>query len=135
SRSIPGRPWSTSGSRSAASKTACANTSVPADNRGRCDIRGAVSATRSVSTTTGVQRRLPIGAEVQPGGVHFRVWAPRRRSVTVTLEGEWPGAAREAATTVALTAEPGGYHSGTAPGAAAGTLYRFRLDDDPASYP
>ena len=33
-------------------------------------------------------RRLPVGAEVVPGGgVHFRVWAPRHRSVEVVLEG------------------------------------------------
>ena len=32
------------------------------------------------------QRRLHVGAEVQPqGGVHFRVWAPLRRAVTVEL--------------------------------------------------
>src|SRR4051812_24485855 len=38
-------------------------------------------------------RRLPVGAEVLPGGgTHFRVWAPRRRSVEVVLEGG-PGAA------------------------------------------
>ena len=33
-------------------------------------------------------RRLPVGAEVLPGrGVHFRVWASRRRRVEVVLEG------------------------------------------------
>ena len=33
-------------------------------------------------------RRLPVGAEVDPaGGVHFRVWAPARRSVAVVVEG------------------------------------------------
>ncbi len=32
-------------------------------------------------TTTTVERRFAIGAEVHPGGVHFRVWAPRRRTV------------------------------------------------------
>ena len=34
-------------------------------------------------------RRLPVGAEVLPqGGVHFRVWAPRRKSVKVIIEGQ-----------------------------------------------
>jgi 1,4-alpha-glucan branching enzyme len=34
-------------------------------------------------------RRLPVGAEALPGGgVHFRVWAPRRRRVEVVFEGE-----------------------------------------------
>jgi hypothetical protein len=41
-------------------------------------------------------RRLPVGAEVIPGrGVHFRVWASRRRRVEVVLEGgpiQSPGA-------------------------------------------
>jgi maltooligosyltrehalose trehalohydrolase len=66
-------------------------------------------------------RRLAVGAEVQPqGGVHFRVWAPRRRSVEVVFEGS--------AAAVRLDAEPGGYFSGLAPRAAAGARYRYRLD-------
>ena len=33
-------------------------------------------------------RRLPVGAEVQPGGgVHVRVWAPDRKRVAVQVEG------------------------------------------------
>ncbi len=33
------------------------------------------------------KRRLPAGAEVIPGrGVHFRVWAPRRKRVEVVFE-------------------------------------------------
>ena len=73
------------------------------------------------------------------GGVHYRVWAPRHRAVAVVLEGG-PGAGtggREVA--VALGAEEGGYFAGTAAGAGAGTLYRFRLGGgaglvpDPAS--
>jgi maltooligosyltrehalose trehalohydrolase len=76
-------------------------------------------------------RRLPVGAEVQPGGgVHFRVWAPRRRAVSVVLEGG-PGAGAD----VPLAAEPGGYFSGRAAGAGAGTLYRYRLDRGPSAYP
>jgi maltooligosyltrehalose trehalohydrolase len=71
---------------------------------------------------TDVRRRLPVGAEVQPrGGVHFRVWAPQRRRVAVVLEGQGE---------VALAPEAGGYCSGHVPTANAGTLYRFRLDDD-----
>lgn len=76
------------------------------------------------------RRRLPVGAEVQPdGGVHFRVWAPRCRAVSVALEGgpEAP-----------LEAEAGGYFSGLVAGAGAGMRYRLRLDGgealpDPAS--
>jgi maltooligosyltrehalose trehalohydrolase len=69
-------------------------------------------------------RRLPIGAEQQPGGVHFRVWAPAAREAVVEIDG---------GTAHALTAEPGGYFSGLVAGAGAGTRYRFRLDGrDPA---
>jgi maltooligosyltrehalose trehalohydrolase len=78
-------------------------------------------------------RRYPVGAEVVPGGVSFRVWAPKRRRVDVMVESR-DGGARE----VPLAAEAGGYFSGVADGASAGTLYRFRLDGgdrfpDPAS--
>ncbi len=80
-------------------------------------------------------RRYPIGAEPAPGGgVHFRVWAPRRKSVEVILvaEGGAPSTARP------LDREAEGYYSGLVPEAAPGVLYRFRLDGadsfpDPAS--
>ena len=77
-------------------------------------------------------RRLPIGAELVPGGVHFRVWAPERRQVEVVLEG---AAGR---TAHPLVPEPTGYHSGLLPGLAEGVHYRYRLDGellrpDPAS--
>lgn len=73
-----------------------------------------------------MSRRYPIGAEPQgAGGVHFRVWAPARKRVEAVLE-EGPGAPGA----VELAAGPGGYFSGCAPGAAAGTRYRFRLDGD-----
>ena len=74
-------------------------------------------------------RRVPVGAEAQPdGGVHFRVWAPRRKSVHVVGDGA----------TTALAPEGGGYFSGHVASAAAGHLYRYRLDGgeafpDPAS--
>ena len=78
-----------------------------------------------------VRRRLAVGADVQPdGGVHFRVWAPRRRTVEVAFE--------EGAAPLRLDTEGGGYFSGFAPRAAAGARYRYRLDGndafpDPAS--
>ena len=38
-----------------------------------------------------VRRRLPVGAEVQPGGgAHFRCWAPRRHRVQVRIERHAP---------------------------------------------
>ena len=75
-------------------------------------------------------RRLPVGAEVLPGGegVHFRVWAPRRRDVEVVFEGGTPPSAR-------LTPEPGGYFSGVSRAGRAGALYRFRLDGGGHLYP
>jgi len=77
-------------------------------------------------------RRLPAGAEVQEGGVHFRVWAPRRSRVEVVIEGG--GEAR----TIPMEAEADGYYSAFAPGLGAGVRYRYRLDGegpypDPAS--
>src|SRR5215469_17672781 len=90
-----------------------------------------------------MQRRFPIGAEIAPeGGVHFRVWAPRRNKVEVVLEEQSVetslDAADESVCATALNREPDGYHSGFASQALAGSLYRFRLDGggcfpDPAS--
>ncbi|HZF08909.1 MAG TPA: malto-oligosyltrehalose trehalohydrolase [Thermoanaerobaculia bacterium] len=80
-------------------------------------------------------RRLPIGAEPLPGGgVSFRVWAPRRRTVEVMFEG----GAGSLPAPVALEREAGGYVSGVIREAGPGSLYRFRLDGegpypDPAS--
>jgi maltooligosyltrehalose trehalohydrolase len=81
------------------------------------------------------QRRLPVGAEVLPdGGVHFRVWAPRRRRVEVVLEPGGPGEG----TVLPLAPEGNGYFSARSAAARAGSRYRFRLDGgeafpDPAS--
>src|SRR5688572_15469827 len=74
-------------------------------------------------------RALPVGAEVlATGGVHFRVWAPLRRSVDLITAD---GATR-------LEQDSRGYFSGLVRHAGAGALYRFRLDGgaefpDPAS--
>src|SRR5258708_1329118 len=74
-------------------------------------------------------RRLPIGAEAQAGGgVHFRVWARRRKSVHVVMDRS----------DMALAREGNGYFSGVVPSAVPGSLYRYRLDGgdafpDPAS--
>src|SRR5215213_5659021 len=84
---------------------------------------------------TKLARRLPVGAEMLPdGGVHFRVWAPRRRRVEVVLEGGGD-VPRGGPQTVGLQAEGSGYFSGRAAAAGAGTRYRFRLDGEPALYP
>ncbi len=77
-------------------------------------------------------RRLPVGAEVLPAGVHLRVWAPKRRRVEVLFERSGSPAHRE------LASEGDGYFSGPVETMSAGSLYRFRLDGegpfpDPAS--
>src|SRR5215218_8835490 len=75
-------------------------------------------------------RRLPIGAELLPdgGGVHFRVWAPKRKAVRVEF-------ASGGANALPLADEGDGHFSGVAPHAKAGTLYGFRLDADDKLYP
>ena len=78
------------------------------------------------------RRRLPIGAEVVPGGVHFRLWAPGHKKVDVVFEGKGDCDA------IALRADKDGYFSGTCRQARAGSLYRYRLNGgecfpDPAS--
>jgi maltooligosyltrehalose trehalohydrolase len=79
------------------------------------------------------RRRRPIGAEtVSGGGVHFRVWAPIRKKVEVVIEFEKH---LESPMSLALEREHGGYFSGFIPDAEQGTLYRYRLDDEPMLYP
>ncbi len=79
---------------------------------------------------TKLARRLPVGAEARPGdGVHFRVWAPRRRRVEVVFEGE------RAPVPLALEEEEGGYFSVLVEGLTEGALYRFRLDGEDYLYP
>jgi maltooligosyltrehalose trehalohydrolase len=71
-----------------------------------------------------------VGAEIRTGGVHFRVWAPRRRTVHVVFE-EGAGPSRP----IELACEDGGYFSAHVPGARRGMRYRFRLDGDGTLYP
>ena len=82
-------------------------------------------------SSTGIKRRLPIGAEVLPTtGVHFRVWAPRCSRIEVVFE-----TAAGADPSFALEKEGDGYFTGVSAAAKAGALYRFRLDDDDALIP
>jgi maltooligosyltrehalose trehalohydrolase len=101
-------------------------------------------------------RRFPVGAEILPeGGVSFRVWAPKRRSVQVVLsrdprdrhpstvfdlkreevESSGPGSWKSRRSGPSTEA----YYSGIVGEAAAGIFYGFRLDGssrivpDPAS--
>jgi maltooligosyltrehalose trehalohydrolase len=73
-------------------------------------------------------RRLPAGAEVVPGGVHFRVWAPEHKKIEILIEGKGHD----------LEREKSGYWSGFVTGAAVGTRYSYRIKGeghypDPAS--
>ena len=81
------------------------------------------------------RRRLAIGAEVtDEGGAHFRVWAPKCKTVELEL-GETP--MTPLAVAGRLQPEPGGYFSGYFANARCGMVYRFRLPvgsfPDPAS--
>jgi maltooligosyltrehalose trehalohydrolase len=70
-------------------------------------------------------KQMPIGAELVPEGVRFRVWAPQRSRVKVVCDTRPP-----------LTlAREGGYFSGICADAGAGTRYTFRLDFDERDYP
>jgi maltooligosyltrehalose trehalohydrolase len=82
---------------------------------------------RNAPTHRTTARRLPIGAEILAQGVHFRVWAPLRHKVEVVFDS--------GGDSISLTKEEGGYFSGVAPEAKAGTRYRFRLDGGDNLYP
>ncbi len=73
-------------------------------------------------------RRLPIGAEPVKGGVHFRVFAPKRKAVQVVFEGGSPVPAE-------LAPDADGYFAGLAAGAGTGALYKFKLDAEEYLYP
>lgn len=69
-----------------------------------------------------IQRRLPCGVEVQPGGIHARVWAPSVTSVDlVLLRGD---------RRIPLTREPDGHFSAFVSEAGDGDRYWFALDGE-----
>lgn len=68
-------------------------------------------------------RRLPIGAEPQGRGVHFRVWAPRCRRIQVVF-GASPS------TELELRRDAQSYFEGVAD-AEPGMTYALRIDDAP----
>ena len=65
-------------------------------------------------------RRLPAGADLCAEGVHFRVWAPKSKTVSIVFE--------EKETRLVLEPEGNGFFAGTAKGAEPGTVYRYRLE-------
>src|SRR3954466_10888742 len=90
-------------------------------------LPGRSPAKSASNTGSPARRRRPIGAEVQQsngvGGVHFRVWSPKRNSINVVVEGG-PGEG----ITQALARSDEEYFEGFVEGAGAGTLYRFQID-------
>jgi maltooligosyltrehalose trehalohydrolase len=58
------------------------------------------------------------------GGVHFRVWAPAARAVSVVIAQKWSSAPAISE----LISEKSGYFSGVVPKAQAGWFYKFRLE-------
>ncbi|HKR29260.1 MAG TPA: malto-oligosyltrehalose trehalohydrolase [Terriglobales bacterium] len=83
-----------------------------------------------------VTRTLAVGPELQPGrGTHFRVWAPKRRSVEVIVfDGNG-----ESGKSFPLDREQDGYFSGLIAECNAATRYKLRVDGketfpDPASH-
>ncbi len=80
-----------------------------------------------VTVTDEFHRRLPGGAEVVPGGVHFRVWAPEHSRMDVILYGDGEK-------TVALEREASGHFSGLVSGWGPGARYKYRVDGGDA-YP
>ncbi len=83
-----------------------------------------------MATALHIDRRLPIGAELLPGGgAHFRVWAPKRRRMDVVLRGSQKTDASQ--WDLPLSADDDGYFSGFASEAVDGMGYAFRLDGEP----
>ena len=71
-----------------------------------------------------------MGAEVvDSDAVEFRVWAPERRRVAVVIQ------AGKTRASLDLASEGNGYFSVTRTGTPPGTLYWYRLDDEPRLYP
>src|ERR1700744_955957 len=82
---------------------------------------------RDRSLSAAMRRRLPVGAELQPGGgAHFRVWAPRCGNLAVEVEGLAP---------VSLTAEEGGYFTAFVPEAREGMHYWLRAGHSDTPWP
>src|SRR5438105_2384521 len=88
---------------------------------------------RSEMTEERIQRRYPIGAElIGEGLTHFRIWAPKAKSLDVVLESSPENEAER--TFHPLEAESGGYFAG-ALAAKAGAFYRFRVNEGEAFHP
>src|SRR6516225_6502398 len=74
-----------------------------------------------------ITRNTPLGANLAPGGVTFRTWAPAAREVYIALNhpaGTAPGAYPKHATDL-LAKDAHGFWAGFVPGIKDGDLYRF----------
>ena len=81
----------------------------------------------ATASSLSLKRRLPVGAEPQPGGgVHFRVWAPEHRRLEVVVDRKEDG--KTMPMVLELEREEGGYFSAYFPQIAAGDEYRFRVN-------
>ncbi|MDB4988034.1 MAG: 1,4-alpha-glucan-branching protein [Myxococcaceae bacterium] len=74
------------------------------------------------------RRRRPLGAEVFDDGVHFRVLAPRRSQVSLSIESE-------PKRVVPMEGSASDGFECFVPDLKAGALYRFLLDEDDKPYP
>jgi len=81
----------------------------------------------SPAAKASISRHFAQGAEVVDGGVHFRVWAPRLRKVSVVNHSTGD--------VYALLPEEHGYWSVMVPGMGSGARYQYRLDDDTEGLP
>src|SRR5512146_5857 len=86
--------------------------------------------TRLIARPQSLRRRYAVGAEVHGDGVHFRVWAPSARHVTLLLH--------ESNERVSLDSETDGYWSGFVADLRPGMQYSYLLAErgpfpDPAS--
>ncbi|MBA3482687.1 MAG: malto-oligosyltrehalose trehalohydrolase [Pirellulales bacterium] len=85
-----------------------------------------------MSVEASVERKLPVGAEVQEGGAHFRVWAPRCNTVNLVLLGADVQSERQV---LPLEAEGDGYLSAFSHEARVGDFYGYSLDEHRQLYP
>jgi len=90
-----------------------------------------------ITTELANGRRFPIGAERVPEiGVHFRVWAPGRKTVKLVINAQGEEFDHpHPPTEHKLQNEGNGYFSVILQESCVGSVYRYLLDDDPQPYP
>jgi maltooligosyltrehalose trehalohydrolase len=98
---------------------------------------GTIIMSEDISIQLIKNRRSPVGAErIQEKGIHFRVWAPERKTVKLVMNSQKEsGDPLIQPIEVELQQEGNGYFSVIVQNACSGALYRYRLDDDPQLYP